>query len=183
VSFISFGEGMIVAANVWPMPGQPVGVELLRVDLRDYEREAHGTYFFPVRVGSHTRAILPEQLPMFIDARARKTAVILSRAIGSDLVLTVPKHEKKSFWRDPTLKLIDVSPQDNSVVVGLEGYRISLPLDLIEAAWIDGPRAYVTIHGYIDQLDSHGAESEPAESGGYIFVPLPRFAFARDAGR
>ena len=69
VSFISSGEGTIVAVNVWPMPGQPVGVELLRVDLRAYEREAHGTYFFPVRIGSHTRAILPEQLPMFIDAK------------------------------------------------------------------------------------------------------------------
>jgi len=176
VSFLGLDGGNIVAVNVWPMPGQPVGVELKPTDLKEYERESKGVYFYPVRVGSHTRAILPEQLPMFIDAKARKAAIVLSRAIGKALVMAVPKHEKNRLWRDDALKLLDVNLHENCVVVGVDAYRVSLPLDSIEAAWIDGERACMVVNGYIEQQES--PESEPAGSGGFFFMPLPRFVIA-----
>jgi Putative DNA-binding domain len=173
VSFFTMDGGILVAINVWPIPGQPVGVELKPLDLKTYEREAKGTYFYPVRVGSHTRAILPEQLPMFIDAKSRKAAIVLSRAIGKTLVMAVPKYEKNKLWRDDALKLLDVNAHDNNLVVGLDTFRVSLPLDSIETAWVDGERVCVVVNGYIEQLDT--PESEPPGSGGYFFMPLPRF--------
>jgi hypothetical protein len=38
-------------------------------------------------------------------------------------------------------------------------------LEVVEAAWIDGSRAHIAINGYIDQFNSEGTKSEPAESG------------------
>jgi len=174
VAFIGRDAGVIVAVNVWPMPGQPVGVELLKKDLADYEREVEGTYFYPLRVGSQTRAILPEQMPMFIDAKSRKTAVLLSRAVGSALVMCVPKYEKNRFWRDE-LKLVAVDIQANCIVLEVdEQCCVSVPLDMVEAAWFEGTRAFIAVSGYIDRYDAASVESEPKETGGYFFLPLPR---------
>jgi len=174
IAFLVHDSGVIVAVNVWPMPGQPVGVELLKKDLADYEREFEGTYFYPLRVGSQTRAILPEQMPMFIDAKSRKVATLLSRAIGSALVMCVPKYEKNRFWRDE-LKLVAVDVQNNCIALELDGeYHVSVPLDMVEAAWFEGPRAFIAVSGYIDRYDMTGRESEPKETGGYFFMPLPK---------
>jgi hypothetical protein len=180
VAFIARDAGVIVAVNVWPMPGQPVGVELLKKDLADYEREFEGTYFYPLRVGSQTRSILPEQMPMFIDAKSRKAAILLSRAVGSAIVMCVPKYEKNRFWRDE-LKLLAVDIQANCLALELDGkYRVAVPLDMVEAAWFEGSRAFIAVSGYIDRYDTSSKESEPEETGGYFFMPLPRIVSIDD---
>ena len=113
---------------------------------------------------------------MFIDARSRKVAIVLSAVTGGPLVMSVPKYEKNRLWRDGSLKLIDVSAQENCIIVAIETkYRVSIPLDMIEAAWLDGGRAHIAVSGYIEQYDTASREGEPKEAGGYFFMPLPRF--------
>lgn len=70
--------GRVVALNVYPVIGQPVGVRLLATD----QVNSDGVYHYPVRVGAHTTSIHPEQLPVFIDVKTRKVLSILSDCEG-----------------------------------------------------------------------------------------------------
>jgi predicted HTH transcriptional regulator len=50
VDHLDYGTGEVVAINVWPSVGQPVGVELKQDDLVN---KLQGVFFYPVRVGAH----------------------------------------------------------------------------------------------------------------------------------
>ena len=70
------GDGGIVAVNVWPFIGQPVGVRVTA----DKEADGHGgdAYVFPLRTMVDSVYLLPEQLPMFMLPALRRTVILLN---------------------------------------------------------------------------------------------------------
>ena len=70
------GTGFVVVVNVWPFPGQPVGV----MTRNDPKTDGSGEpgHVFPMRVGKHAIYLKPEQLPMMIDAKVRRVAILFA---------------------------------------------------------------------------------------------------------
>ena len=134
--------GFVVAVNVWPYPGQPVGV--------GHDGGGNATAFaFPIRSGVNTVYLSPEQLPMFMDAKARRIAILLGsippekkrnlrlRARAAHPTSS-PTREARLEWRD----LHDVVRENTVRFVDQRSeVHFSIPLDAISHVW---------------QLDSHG---------------------------
>lgn len=158
VTRISKDGGVVVAVNVWPFPGQPIGVRVKKGEAKcgPKNAEPEGLFWFPMRVGSHTKAILPEQLPMLTDARVRRMAVLLQRATGETVVLSASKYRTNAIWME-TAKVECVSVLDNSVnlTMGHDGKDepLALPLDAVDAVWRSGDQWHVMIRGVIKPLD------------------------------
>lgn len=63
VKDIAVDGGAVIVVNVWPFPKQVVGVSLSKT-----ETSIEGAYYFPLRVGTDTKPVTPQQIPMFMDA-------------------------------------------------------------------------------------------------------------------
>lgn len=69
---IPYLTGEVLAINVWPFPGQMVGV------CREGNKKvASNGFVFPVRTATQTDFLLPEQLPMFMLPDIRRIAILL----------------------------------------------------------------------------------------------------------
>jgi hypothetical protein len=163
--------GWLVAVNVWPFPGQPVGVST-----RDHSRGGVGDngWAFPLRTGVHTIFLKPEQLPMLMVPDARRVAILLEQ------VPLERRQKVQVFWHDATsngrhlqdryLALVEVRPLENVAVfvnrnVIDEMYptmssgvtkALHLPLDAIRSVWSDGDGDWaVLITGRIEETVQH----------------------------
>lgn len=63
--------GFVTVVNVWPFLGQAVGVRMGAPD--------KPTWLFPFRVGTQTKFLRAEQLPMIMLPELRKAAILLSQ--------------------------------------------------------------------------------------------------------
>lgn len=136
--------GFIVAVNVWPFLGQPVGVRLLK----DEAKRCEGAVFFPLRVGTQTIAITSEQLPMFVDAKLRRVVMILERAIGERVVLT-PIKGPTNEHNVATLVAVDVLRNVARFGKGEGETAFAIPLDLIESVYHENLAWHLFMHGVV----------------------------------
>jgi len=153
--------GFVVAVNVWPFPGQLVGVEIKKGEAKCGKQrvEPEGLYFFPLRVGTHTAAVSPEQMPMFMDPRVRRIAICLQGAIGRKVILSCPtprsdgsKSVSGSIWLEAArLDSVDLLGNAITVAVQYEGKElaVSVPFDLIDAAWKEDLHWRILVRGRI----------------------------------
>lgn len=81
--------GGVLAVNVWPYVGQLVGVAVHCDKAKDDFGD--DAYVFPMRVGSDSTYLLPEQLPMFMLPEVRR-AVILLQAIPKGALVYARCH-------------------------------------------------------------------------------------------
>jgi hypothetical protein len=132
------GKVMLVV-NVEPAVEQPIAAR--HADDQDAWR-------FPVRVGRHTEFLFPEQLPLYMNSKARRAKLLLLRALkaGGDVdVFFVPAGNSKQGIltrdHDPAFKLLAVDAEGGGGVLvrdhGAFGSQsIVIPLDDIEAVWL-----------------------------------------------
>lgn len=73
---IPFGTGYVVAINIWPFPGQAVGVKIQSNKGDGKEIDA---WTFPIRSGNETQWLNPEQTAMFMSPEIRRIATLLNR--------------------------------------------------------------------------------------------------------
>ncbi len=71
-------QGFVVVVNVEPFLGQVVGLCVVSKDSKLEKKD--NAFQFPIRVGSHTVYLTPEQLPMFADPKIRRIALSLHHA-------------------------------------------------------------------------------------------------------
>jgi hypothetical protein len=142
--------GLVVAVNVWPTVGLPVGVALKRVD---FVKPVEDAFLYPVRVGAHTQAILPEQMHMFVDARFRRTVLALQGSLGARIKL-LGRTKTAGWWGRGTVTALD--ERGNALAMLLDfpagAKRVSLPLELVEAVWRDSGGWKIRIPGHIDSV-------------------------------
>jgi hypothetical protein len=99
---LPYTDGSLVAVNVWPFPGQAVGVRL----------DSGGEHWcFPVRRGIDTPYLTPEQLPMLMLPELRRKLSLL-RSIENDSKVTIIQghHTANEEWR-----FKGVAEEDNAV--------------------------------------------------------------------
>jgi len=117
---------VVVAVNVWPVVGQPVGVELKKADL---VKSIEDVFMYPIRVGAHTRSILPEQMHMFVDARFRRTVLALQGSAGARIKL-LGRTKSASWWGHGQVTGLDESGNALAMLLDFPAgaKRVSLPL-------------------------------------------------------
>jgi hypothetical protein len=161
IAAVPQGTGCIVAVNVWPFPGQPVGVKFKKTDVNcgALGRQPEGLFFYPLRVGAHTSSISPEQMPMFLDARTRRTAICLEQAVGQTVILSAITHQSNGkrgeMWVE-TGRLTKVDLLGNAVTVAMtcekEEVLVALPLDFIVSAWRQEQEWRLLIKGRVQRV-------------------------------
>lgn len=176
VNSVPYDDGFVMAVNVWAFPGQLVGVEVKQGEAKCGKKasQPEGLFFFPLRVGTHTKAISPEQLAMFMDPRVRRIAMCLGEAKGQKVTVFSSKCDRKTHWTEECV-VEDVDFMGNAVAVrvvdDLDRARISIPLDLVESVWRSKDRWNLLIAGHIEKW-LQGSDGYPPETGGdsYFFT-------------
>lgn len=139
----------VVAVNVWPFPGQAIGV---RGSLdKAVDRSGSDAYVFPLRSGRNTTEILPEQLPMLMLPELRRVATLLSSVSEAERV-EVLSDDPNSAPVSVNLKRVELlaniavftmKPSANAMD------EIRVPLDRIETAWQDHGCWRVIVRGRV----------------------------------
>ena len=162
ISIISKEEGYVVAINVWPFPGQPIGVK----GQLDKQREGKGftAFFFPLRVGTNTVFIEPEQLPMMMLPDLRRIAILLDAIppqARKKLTIHGVKYRNAFDGTAPEIfygELVDFDYLNNTVTINVQALmqgtpnenqfeRMVLPLDAVKSAWKCGEEWMIAIGG------------------------------------
>jgi hypothetical protein len=121
---IACQDKFVVAINVWPFPGQAVGVQL--------QTELPG-FAFPFRTGVETIWLNAEQLPMLMVPELRRISILLDAIpTGARIGILGPRgHVTDEFT------LVELRVLENVVVLE-QGGRTSkthLPIDAIRSVW------------------------------------------------
>lgn len=131
----------VVAVNIWPFPGQVVGVELKKGEAKcgAKQNEPQGVYFFPRRVGAQMTSIRPEQIPMFMDARVRRNTTLLRSIPDAGRANVYVAQSEPSTSTPGNSDLLDINEYENSVRFrrndnGRTG-EYAVALDAIERVW------------------------------------------------
>ncbi len=142
--------GNVVAINVWPFPGQLVGVKIQGSITDGFAGDA---FYFPIRSGTNNVPITPEQMPMFLIPEIRRFATMLDSIPQSErqsIELSDPENARK----DVTLKLVDM--QTNSFTMEWKNPQnagspitFTMPMDHIRRVWKNyGGRWRIMVDGY-----------------------------------
>lgn len=115
----------VVAINVWPFPGQAVGVQLQREPL---------AFAFPFRTGVETIWLNAEQLPMLMVPELRRISILLDAIpTGASIGIYTPRGYITEY------SLVELRALENVIVLkaGREEKRakIHLPIDVIRSVW------------------------------------------------
>lgn len=140
----------VVAVNVWPYPGQPVGVR---------SATSTDTFAFPLRVGVHTRFLRPEQLPMLMHPAGRRAWILLESIPPTDRAnVSLTDAENIAI----NVELTGVEPLKNTVEFIVRSYRdrLHIPLDAIGSVWLTETGAWcVTLEGVLESESAYDSTS------------------------
>ena len=133
---VPHAQGVIVAVNVWPFPGQAVGVRTKPKDLGVEDQTEATAFAFPVRSGADTIYLTPEQLPMLMLPELRRVVALLE-AIPKES--TVAYNTRGSRTEETRYKFIGIDEARNVVTLVSEpaGARFAMPLDFVRSVWKD----------------------------------------------
>lgn len=139
--------GFVVAVNVWPFPGQVVGVKI-RSDGNDGRQVDAWTYH--MRSGTHTITLEPEQTTMLMSPKNRSTAIALSRIpmrvgvhinLSYQAVASVTSMSKVERTVHASGELHGYEILENRVHLRVEHPTTSqkvdifIPMDAVESVW------------------------------------------------
>ena len=151
---IGFQEGFIVAINVWPFPGQAVGIQI--------NKEPPG-FAFPFRIGVETEWLTAVQLPMLMVPELRRVTILLD-AIPTGAQVGV----LSSTGPASTFTLVEMRPLENVVVLRAwpaseRSKELYLPIDVIRSVWKAHQQWRIVIEGHLYH-----------DGVGYYYQPLAR---------
>lgn len=135
--------GFVVAINVHPYPGQLVGVQV-KAAATSSQGYAGDAFVFPRRVGSQCEYIPADIVPMFVDARTRRIAILLG---GVPLGTTLRVHYVEPHRSTPTYLFRGLDELRNAVTLGQPGQKdVTLPIEGVESVWQAGEQWHVAIN-------------------------------------
>ncbi len=157
------GGGWLLAVNVSPFVGQPVGVAVTcKKEHDDYGGRA---YVFPVRTGVDSTYLLPEQLPMFMLPDVRRAAILLNRVPeGARVRVAIGLQGGMPGGRQLYANMGRIDEAENAVTfeeaesvedqpfllhnVPKDRARLVLPLDQVRTVVREGELWLVSVHAY-----------------------------------
>lgn len=122
--------GVVVAVNVEPFPGQVIGVRLSKEECKRED-----VYHFPYRVGTQTRFLTPEQVPMFVDGKLRRVAILLEQAKGARVNVRLSVAVNGGAY-SPTATISRVDVMTNTLelsYVDQSSTSVMVPLDFVSS--------------------------------------------------
>lgn len=152
--------GEVLAINVWPFPGQIVGV-----CREGNKRVASNGFVFPIRTATQTDYLLPEQLPMLMLPDIRRIAILLDdipMAERTDIKahVAIGPHPQSCLPKELDASLISYTQLSNNILIkvirenprGLGATQeFSLPLDAIKSVWKNDKGVWcIAIKGIFD---------------------------------
>jgi hypothetical protein len=140
--------GFVVAINVWPFPGQAIGV---RTGTKDKQ-----SFIFPFRIATQTKFLEAEQLPMLMLSDIRKNAIVLDQIPANTQVQIIDYDGAKQLF----LIFVEVLPERNCFVLDGQGSGkglgaiqtlkdIRLPLDIVNLVWNERGAWKIAIKGQL----------------------------------
>lgn len=164
--------GQVLAVNVQPFPGQPVGV-YIPVKEQKGMKAIEDLFHYPIRVNRYTKAILPETLAMYVDARIRRIAILLEPLVGSQIRIQSAKPTGKNCFYADVCDLKNVSVSENTIELGIEGKSYFLPFDFIHSVHRSGDTWHMYVLGKFDTLvDSDSATPVDLNTLETVFLPF-----------
>lgn len=142
--------GFVLTVLVWPFIGQPIGVRVKA----DITHGGYGgdAYAFPVRSGSDSVFLLPEQLPMYMIPEQRKIAIAISQVpAGAVIKLHTNNESGPNVPYDVKYESVDLLENALTMRLDYNGttVSVSVPLDAVRAAWKANTGWRVSIKGEI----------------------------------
>lgn len=178
VEQIAIKDGYLIAINVWPMPGMLAGVRVKNSELAcgPQSKQPDDVFLFPLRVGTHIKAVLPEQIAMFLDAKIRRVAIGLEAAIGERAVLvTARSKDEKSIYLD-TATIKTVSLLDNALELLVDAERgpalVAIPLDAVASVCRSTKGLHIYLEGRVRQMQWREGNPDELKSLDHFFDPL-----------
>jgi len=171
-------QGLVVAINVWPMPGQLVGVRIKKSELMCGPNKAQpeDVFLFPVRVGTHTKNVMPEQVAMFLDAKVRRVAIGLERAVGQRVVLLTSRSRDAKTIHVATATVKAVELLDNVVELVVDGRSgpadVAVPLDSIASVCHSSKGWHIYMDGWIKPVEWLDGNPDELMALDHFFDPL-----------
>jgi len=145
---LEWPPGYLLAVNVFAFPAGPVGV------LCDPSARA---YSFPLRVGTHTQWLRPEQLSMLMVPHVRRIAVMIDAIPEVErkiVILTGPVGtDPRDSWNSEfSIDDLDIASNRLSMTYleSRDAKKLILPLDDIRTVWKSGDRWRLAVRGHID---------------------------------
>jgi hypothetical protein len=172
---------VIVVVNVEPFVDQPVAAR--------YSTEGHA-WRFPHRVGRHTEYLFPEQLPLYMNSKARRAKLMLERTIGAggevDIFTAPDGASRHANIQGPTRFAVESVDHDGGGgfvirdhVGDLGRGSVTIPLDDVEAVWCQHTGRWAArVSGCLERmtsLDGEGSyELTYVPPGTFVVSPLGR---------
>jgi hypothetical protein len=169
---------VVLVVNVEPAVDQPIAAR---------HATDKDSWRFPVRVGRDTEFLFPEQLPLYMNSKARRAKLLLLRALaagGEVDFFCVPsggsKHNNLQGSSPFKLDAVDadggggVLLRDGSGELGHQS--IVIPLDDVDAVWLqrDGRWAMRTT-GRMEQVQWFDREGDGAQKYDLVYTPPSTF--------
>lgn len=132
---IPYESEFVVVVNIWPTLAAPVGVKI-RGDKGDGFGDP--AWVFPFRTATQTAFITPENLPMYMNAKDRKTALLLGRIQQSDSIAYRYQFEQRSPHFEGKFDSYDV--EANTVTIRRGAFEDTLPIDRILTVYYSNNR-------------------------------------------
>lgn len=146
---IPFKQRVLLAVNVWPYPGQVIGVKVAG----DKANEGYGgpAYVFPLRVGQNTTDLQPDQTAMLMIPTVRRIAIMLSKIPKDEKITVQYKRPIRDSIQTEPLWFIDYEILENRLK--LENRMASptehlfVPLDAVDSVWEDDDGWTIAVDG------------------------------------
>ncbi len=150
--------GLLVAVNVWPSHALLVGVRVLvdEITIGKKPHKPQDVFCFPYRVGTNTRNLTPEQMPMFMDANTRRVTAALQQQIGQiAMLMSSRRKNEKTAPKREAVTIVAVDLLENALVVDLHPpkkskARVTVPLDAVATVCPTKAGCYVYLRGFIE---------------------------------
>jgi hypothetical protein len=131
----------LLAVNVEPVPDQIVGA-MFYLRNKAGDPTTCDAWRFPVRIGKHNVPITPDRIPMFIDAKSRRTAIRLCSITPGSIPLLVWRRPSNQFDEEPQAEgILDVEVDLAANVMRARrqrsdgGTSFAVPLEDVESVW------------------------------------------------
>ena len=143
------GSGFAVAVNVYPLPGQPVGI----LWFRDGGTAA---YAFPFGPGEKTVWLQPGQLAMLMVPEIRRMAILLDSIPPDERAkVEIVWYMRQGSGRENKLKLVNVDLLGSSVIFAEASLgkvlQAAVPLDAVKMVWRNFGGWCVLVHGSVQK--------------------------------
>ena len=150
------GTGFVLAVNVQPFIGQAVGVRVMA----DKASGGYGgdAYAFPLRSGSDSAYLLPEQLAMYMLPNLRRLEIMLAPLQPGDRITVLGRTGQGVPAQPHVVKFKTIDVRLGSLTVEFDknlagSADACLPLDAIRGIWKADKRWHLSVKGQINPAD------------------------------